>query len=181
MKRFLTLSLPALIALCVVGFAAAPPAAAEHPPAGPSGVTMFSTDEGVLVSWTQDDAAVHVVGWANPQEVAAAAAAGNWLDAFNHHTVTDGNSYLVPGLPADTRYWMIVGSGDAGAYPNLAWGEWRLISVDQGMALDDALTRAYVEAAVARYERDGMDATFAHYSSEESIEGERYLAIPRCG
>ncbi|MDE2641092.1 MAG: cache domain-containing protein, partial [Chloroflexota bacterium] len=177
MKRFLALSLPALIALCVVGFAAAPPVAAEDPPAGPSGVTMFSTDEGLLVSWTQDDAPVHVVGWVNVEEVAAARAAGNWLDAFNHHTVTDGNSYLIPGLIADGRYWVIVGSGDAGAYPNLAWGEWRLLTADQAMSLDDALTRAYVEAAIARYERDGSDATFAHYSNEDSIEGERYLVV----
>jgi cytochrome c len=173
-KRFLALSLPALIALCVVGFAAAPPVAAEHPPAAPSGVTMFSTDEGVLVSWSQDDQPVHVVGWVNTDAVAAS---GNWLAAFNHQTVTDGNSYLVPGLSPGVRYWMIVGSGAAGPPLEIAWGEWRLITVDQGMALDDALTRAYVEAAVARYDRDGADATFAYYSSEESIEEERYLAI----
>ncbi len=42
---------------------------------------------------------------------------------------------------------------------------------------DDALTRAYVEEAVERYKRDGLDATVAYYSSEESIEGERYLII----
>ena len=177
MKRFLALSLPALIALCVVGFAAAPPVAAEHPPAAPSGVSMFSTDEGVLVSWTQDDAPVHVVGWVNLEEAVAAAAAGNWLAAFKHHTVTDGNSYLIPGLSAGARYWIIVGGGDAGPPLEIAWGEWRLLTADQAMPLDDALTRAYVEAAVARYDRDGADATFAHYSREESIEGERYLAI----
>ena len=39
----------------------------------------------------------------------------------------------------------------------------------------DALTRAYVEEAIERYKRDGLDATVAYYSSEESIEGERYL------
>ena len=42
---------------------------------------------------------------------------------------------------------------------------------------DDALTRAYVEEAIERYKRDGLDATVAYYSSEESIEGERYLII----
>ncbi len=42
---------------------------------------------------------------------------------------------------------------------------------------DDALTIAYVEKAIERYKRDGLDAAVAYYSSEESIEGERYLFI----
>ena len=42
-----------------------------------------------------------------------------------------------------------------------------------------ALTRAYVEAAVARYERDGREATLAYYTSPESIEGERDILIVR--
>ena len=43
------------------------------------------------------------------------------------------------------------------------------------------LTRAYVEAGVARYERDGREATLAYYSSPESIEGERGMLILREG
>ena len=38
-------------------------------------------------------------------------------------------------------------------------------------------TRAYVEAAIARYESDGRDATVAYYNSPESIEGERVLVM----
>ncbi len=36
---------------------------------------------------------------------------------------------------------------------------------------------AYVQRALERYERYGLDATVAYYSSEASIEGERYLLI----
>ena len=39
------------------------------------------------------------------------------------------------------------------------------------------LTRAYVEAGIARYERDGLEATLAYYNSAESIEGERHMMI----
>ena len=43
------------------------------------------------------------------------------------------------------------------------------------------LTRAYVEAGVARYERDGREATLAYYNSLESIEGARIMLILREG
>ena len=43
------------------------------------------------------------------------------------------------------------------------------------------LTQAYVEAAIARYERDGLDATVAYYNSEESVEGERSMMILQAG
>ena len=43
------------------------------------------------------------------------------------------------------------------------------------------LTRAYVEAGIARYERDGLEATLAYYSSEESAEGERNMMILQAG
>ena len=42
---------------------------------------------------------------------------------------------------------------------------------------DDALTRAYVERAIAYYDANGRDATVEYYKSEESIEGDRYLHI----
>ena len=42
---------------------------------------------------------------------------------------------------------------------------------------DDALTRAYVQKAIAYYEANGLDATVAHYNSLESVEGERSLMI----
>ena len=43
------------------------------------------------------------------------------------------------------------------------------------------LTQAYVEAAITRYERDGLEATVAYYNSPESIEGERSMMILQAG
>ena len=40
-----------------------------------------------------------------------------------------------------------------------------------------AQTRAFVEAAIARYQRDGREATVAYYNSAESIEGDLALII----
>ena len=42
---------------------------------------------------------------------------------------------------------------------------------------DDALTMAYVQKAIERYESEGLEATVAYYNSAESIEGERGLRI----
>ena len=44
-----------------------------------------------------------------------------------------------------------------------------------------AVTQAYVAAAIAYYERDGLEATLAYYNSEESIEGERGMMILQAG
>ncbi len=40
-----------------------------------------------------------------------------------------------------------------------------------------AYTRALVDQAIARYERDGHDATIAYYNSPESIDGQWYVFI----
>ena len=42
---------------------------------------------------------------------------------------------------------------------------------------DDQLTREYVEAAIARYDRDGRESAFAYYNSPQSLEGERALFV----
>ena len=42
---------------------------------------------------------------------------------------------------------------------------------------DDALTRAYVEKAIAYYDANGRDATISFYKNEVSIEGNRHLFI----
>ena len=38
-------------------------------------------------------------------------------------------------------------------------------------------TQEYVNKAVARYEQDGLDATIAHYNSQDSLEGQFYLFL----
>ena len=42
---------------------------------------------------------------------------------------------------------------------------------------EDAITRAYVEKAVAYFEEHGLEKTIAFYSSGESVDGERYLML----
>jgi len=42
---------------------------------------------------------------------------------------------------------------------------------------EDALTKAYVENAVAYFAEHGLDKTIEFYSSGESVEGERYLML----
>lgn len=46
---------------------------------------------------------------------------------------------------------------------------------------DEEITRAYVEAAIQRYEDEGLDATVRYYSNPASIEGERTMMILREG
>ena len=41
----------------------------------------------------------------------------------------------------------------------------------------EAATMAYVQAAVDRYERDGLEATVAYYSSTESFDGASFLFL----
>ena len=174
MKRFVALIAPALIALCFVGFAAA-----AHSLAAPSGVTMFSTEEGVLVSWDQNDAAVHWVAWMNDDEYQAARDAGDWTTALNYAYVPSGDTHVVPAesLIKDDDYWFIVGSASRQTPAAASWGTWRSITVDHGMALDDALTRAYVERAIAYYDANGLDATTAQYKSVAGAEDGRQLIL----
>ena len=40
-----------------------------------------------------------------------------------------------------------------------------------------AYTQAFVEEAIARYERDGLDATVAHYNTPASVNGQWYVVI----
>ena len=172
MKYLLAFTAPVLIALCLVGLVAA------QSPAAPTGVTVISAAGGIRVSWDADDAPAHRVGWVNTEELAQARAAGNWLDAFNYHDVTEGNSFLISPLPDGASYWVIVGSGNASPPTEIAWDQWRMITVEHGTDLDDdALTIAYVRRAIAYYDEHGRKAAFAYYNSRESFEGERSMLI----
>ncbi|MYD92111.1 MAG: hypothetical protein F4Y02_00160 [Chloroflexi bacterium] len=56
--------------------------------------------------------------------------------------------------------------------------DWEPASIALGATAEaDAATLAYVSAAIAAYEQDGLDATVAHYNSEASIEGGRSLMM----
>ena len=160
MKRLLAFAAPALVALCFVGIASA-----QALPV-PSGVTAFSAEEGLLVSWSHDNAPMHRVGWVNTVELVKARAAGNWLDAFEYRDVpADYDSILLSqSVTEDGEYWVIVGSGNAPSPTEIGWGRWRLITVDRGMDPDDAYTMAYVQQAIGYYRSNGRDATIEYYS-----------------
>ena len=174
MKYLLAFAAPVLIALCLVGLVAA------QSPAAPTGVTVVSAADGIRVSWDADDAPAHRVGWVNTEELAQARAAGNWLDAFNSHDVTDGNSYLIPSLPDGAGYWVIVGSGNASPPTEIAWDEWRLITVEHvtdTTDMEEAITEAYVRQAIAYYQANGRSDTVAHYRSEAGVADGRSLTL----
>ena len=46
---------------------------------------------------------------------------------------------------------------------------------------DEALTRAFVEAGIERYKREGLEAAVAHYNDTDSYEGDRYMMIAQAG
>ncbi len=41
----------------------------------------------------------------------------------------------------------------------------------------EASTREYVNAAIAKYDQEGLDATIAHYNSQDSLDGQFYLFL----
>ena len=41
----------------------------------------------------------------------------------------------------------------------------------------EASTKEYVSSAIAMYDRDGLDATIAHYNSQDSLDGQFYLFL----
>ena len=56
--------------------------------------------------------------------------------------------------------------------------DWEPASISVGATAEaDEQTLAYVSEAIAAYERDGLEATVAHYNSEASIEGDRSLMM----
>ncbi len=89
-----------------------------------------------------------------------------WDKATNWTGFTDGY-----------RTWVI---GPTGLQDRLSIDrfDWEPASIAVGATAEaDAATLAYVSAAIAAYEQDGLDATAAHYNSEASIEGGRSLMM----
>ncbi len=175
MKRFVALSAPALIALCFVGFAAA-----AHSPAAPSGVTLVSTEEGVLVSWDQNDAAAHWVAWMNDDEYQAARDAGDWTAALHYAAVPAGATHVVPAesLIKDDAYWFSVGSESRQAPAATSWGAWQSLTAIHGLNnADEILTHAYVMDVIDYYKANGRAATVAYYRSATGVADGRPLII----
>ena len=49
--------------------------------------------------------------------------------------------------------------------------------IDTSGLTDDEITRAYVDAAIDLYEREGREAVLEYYSDEASLDGDRYMVI----
>ena len=130
MKHLLALAAPALIALGFVGLVSA-----QALPAAPTGVMVHSSGEGVLVSWDQNDAAVHWVAWMNDDEYQAARDAGDWTTALNYAYVPSGDTHVVPAesLIKDDDYWFIVGSASRQTPAAASWDAWQSLTAIHGL------------------------------------------------
>ena len=104
-------------------------------------------------------------------EIDSATERGHWFDAQGLNMLTGNHE------PA--RYFVVIEDGLAFMSARFS-GDLDTPLPDPPPVAepdDDALTTAYVMDAIARYDRDGLDATVAYYNSEESIQGERGLRI----
>lgn len=78
----------------------------------PTNVTASNTtEEHVLVSWADDAAPVHRVGWTQDAEFRAAYAAGDWLETFHFAATRRNTDYAIKYLPGEQLYWLIVEAG----------------------------------------------------------------------
>ena len=122
MPRFVRTAALMTALLFVVAIALAAANAQSQPK--PTDVAVSNTQDGhVLVSWDDDDAPVHRVGWAHAAEVATARAAGDWLEAFHFADTKRNTDYTIKYLPPDQTYLVIVGAGNQ-RFGAATWSEW---------------------------------------------------------
>ena len=103
-------------------------------------------------------------------EIDKATGTGHWFDSVGLN--------MLSGESEAARYFVRVEDGLA--FMSARFGDLSAPLPDPPMAAepdDDAVTMAYVQRAIERYDRDGLDETVAYYNSEESVEGERGLRI----
>ena len=82
MSRTLKIAGTITLLLLLAAFSMAAANAQTYPQ--PTNVTAENTTDGhVLVSWADDAAPVHRVGWTHDADFRAAEAAGDWLEAFH--------------------------------------------------------------------------------------------------
>ena len=97
-------------------------------------------------------------GYELGKEIAKATEAGHWIEYLWPHPVTLRE---VPKIAYAIRH-------DGRIF---ASGYYPVIDDPEGRTL------AYVQEAIDRYERDGLEATVAHYNSPESIDGQWHLIL----
>ena len=97
-------------------------------------------------------------GYELGRAIAAAPAAGHWVDYLWPHPFTLREA---PKVAYAVRHDGLIFA--SGYYPTAADPR--------------AYTQQYVADAIARYEREGREATTAYYNSQESVDGQWYLLM----
>ena len=109
MSRTLKIAGTITLLLLLAAFSMAAANAQTYPQ--PTNVTAENTTDGyVLVSWADDAAPVHRVGWTHDADFRAAEAAGDWLEAFHFADSKRDTDYTIKYLPRGQQYWFIVGT-----------------------------------------------------------------------
>ena len=149
----------------------------------PSGKVAADGSAVVVVTVQQDGAPVSGAVVELSRSIAGVAASYDWS------ATTDENGQARIEVTSSGYYQArVVQDGNEVGYqssiPLNVGTEFALNLTLAALVPDDdprALTQAYVEAAIDRYERDGLDAMLAYYNSLESVEGERYMMILQAG
>ena len=126
MSRTLKIAGKITLLLLLAAFSMAAANAQTYPK--PTNVTAENTTDGyVLVSWADDAAPVHRVGWTHDADFRAAEAAGDWLEAFHFADSKRDTDYTIKYLPRGQQYWFIVGTTNE-RFTGATYSEWTSIT-----------------------------------------------------
>ena len=153
MSRTLKVAGTITLLLLLAAFVMAAANAQTHPK--PANVTAANTADGhVLVSWTDDAAPVHRVGWTHDADFRAANAAGDWLEAFHFADTTRNTDYTIKYLPRGQQYWFIVGAANE-RFAGATWSEWAsLTTTDDSTAGSESGQGTAASCSGDDYDRD---------------------------
>ena len=122
MSRTLKVAGTITLFLLLAAFSMAAANAQTYPQ--PTNVTAENTTDGyVLVSWADDAAPVHRVGWTHDADFRVAEAAGDWLEAFHFADSKRDTDYTIKYLPRGQKYWFIVGATNE-RFTGATYSEW---------------------------------------------------------
>ena len=121
----------------------------------PTNVTAENTTDGhVLVSWADDAAPVHRVGWTHDADFRAAEAAGDWLEAFHFADSKRDTDYTIKYLPRGQQYWFIVGTTNE-RFTEATYSEWTsLTTADDSTTDSESGQGTAVSCSGDDYDRD---------------------------
>ena len=162
-----------------------------QPQVEPRPLGKVAADGAVVVGMvTQDGAPVSGVLVEFSRSIAGRAASYEWSATTDENgrariEITAGNGYYQARAMRDGREigsWLSIPlNASTEVVLDLPIGERAQVMRSSGVMPPSTaprdLTRAYVEAAIVRYGREGLEATVAHYDSRESLEGQLYLFL----